>query len=163
AQKFLARGKVEAIVHGHLSPDAAVAATRAIAAKLGAQPAPAEALLRRRHLAIAAKEDVLDVGEVAGVNSAFVRDYVLPDDSPHTRSAGVVLSNVVSEPFYTELRTKQQLGYIVSGGVGASVRHRYFSFIIQSSGYAPDELRKRAETFIATLPASFNALTDAQW
>jgi insulysin len=163
AKKFLARGKIEAVIHGHLSPDDAVAAMRAVAAKLGAQPAPASALLRRRHLAIAPKEDVLDVGDIAGVNSALVRDYVLPDDSPTVRAAAVVLSNFVSEPFFTELRTKQQLGYIVAGGVGGSLTHRYFTFTIQSSGYAPDELRKRAETFIATLPATFNALSDQQW
>ena len=155
--------KVEGVVHGHLSPDAAIAAARAIAGKIGAKPAPESALLRRRHLAIAAKEDVVDAGLVAGVNSAFIRDYLLPDDSPATRAAAVVLANFFGEPFYTELRTKQQLGYIVGSNAGASLRQRYFSFVVQSSGYAPDELRKRAEAFIAGIPALLAAVDDKQW
>jgi insulysin len=163
AGKFFARGKVEAVVHGHFTPEEAIAATRTLAQKIGAQPAPADALLRRRHLTIKPAEDVIDAGEIAGVNSAFVRDYVLPDDTPATRAAAAVLANFFGDPFYSELRTKQQLGYIVGSNAGASLRHRYFTFVIQSSGYAPDELRRRAETFIATLPDALAKLSDQEW
>ena len=163
AQKFFATGQLEVVVHGHVTPAAAIAATRTIAEKIGAQPAPEAALLRRRHLTLAAKEDVVDAGLVAGVNSAFLRDYHLPDDSPATRAAAVVLANFFGEPFYSELRTKQQLGCIVGANAGGSLRQRSFSFVVQSSGYAPDELRRRAEAFIATLPAALAAVDDRQW
>ncbi|HRE84603.1 MAG TPA: insulinase family protein, partial [Opitutaceae bacterium] len=163
AQKFFAAGKIEAVIHGHLSPDDAVAAIRDISSKIGAKPAPENELLRRRHLRIAPKEDIIDTGLVAGVNSAFLRDYLLPDDSPVTRAAAVVLANFMGEPFYTELRTKQQLGYIVGSNASVSIRQRSLAFVIQSSGYAPDELCSRAETFIATLPATLASLDTQQW
>ena len=92
-----------------------------------------------------------------------VRDYLLPVDAPATRAAAIVLSNFFGDPFYSELRTKQQLGYIVSGGAAASIRQRYFTFMIQSSGYAPDELRRRAEAFIAGLPEAFAKISEAEW
>ena len=163
ARRFFARGKIEAVVHGHLAPEAAVAAVRAIAAKIGAQPAPEAALLRRRNVVPVAGEDVTDAGAIKGVNSAFIRDYVLADDTPAVRAASVVLANFFGDPFYSELRTKQQLGYIVGANAGASNRHRYFTFVIQSSGYGPDELRKRAEAFIAGLPERLAGLTDDEW
>ncbi len=163
ARNFFSTGTLEAVVHGHLSPDAAVAATREVAVRIGAKPAPAAELLRRHHLVLAPRENVLDAGLIAGVNSAFVRDYLLPDDSPATRAAAVVLANFIGEPFFTELRTKQQLGYIVGSSASASLRQRFFTFTVQSSGYAPDELQRRAEAFIATLPATLAALPDAQW
>lgn len=163
AAKFLARGKLEAVVHGHLAPDDAVTAVRTVADRIGAAPAPAAELLRRRHLVIAPGENIVDTGLINGVNAAFVRDYQLPDDSPVTRATALVVANFFGEPFYTELRTKQQLGYIVGSSAVASLRQRYFTFIVQSSGYAPDELQQRAETFIATLPAALAAVTDAQW
>ena len=75
----------------------------------------------------------------------------------------MVMANFIGDLFYSELRTKQQLGYIVGSGAGASGRQRYLSFTIQSSGYAADDLRRRAETFIATLPAQLQAVTDDQW
>ncbi|MDO8540083.1 MAG: insulinase family protein [Opitutaceae bacterium] len=163
AQRFFARGKIEAVVHGHISPDNAVTATRALAARIGAKTAAPGELLRRRHLHIAPAAEVVDTAEIAGVNSAFVRDYVLPDDSPATRVAAVVVANFISEPFYTELRTKQQLGYIVGSAAAASLRHRYLTFVIQSSAYAPDELQRRADKFIGSLPAALAATTPGQW
>jgi insulysin len=163
AQKFFGAGKLEAVVHGHLAPDAAIAATRAVAAKIGAQAAPDGALLRRHHLDVALAEEVVDAGPIAGANSAIYLDYLLPNDSPNTRAAAVVLANFFEQPFYSELRTKQQLGYIVSSGAPVSVRQRFLTFIIQSSTHSPDELRKRAESVITTLPAQFAAVDDKQW
>jgi len=163
AADFFAKGKLEAVVHGHLSPEAAVSATRVIAGHLGAAPLPADRLLRRRNVALAGGETVLDAGKIEGVNSAYLSDYLLPAENPGLRAASMVIGNFISEPFYTELRTRQQLGYIVGSGAGASVRQRYLSFTIQSSGYAADDLRRRAETFIATLPAQLEALTPEQW
>lgn len=163
AQKFFATGRIEALVHGHLTPEAAIAATRTIAGKIGATAAPESALLLRRHIVLAAGEDVVDAGLIAGVNSAFVQDRLLPDDAPATRAAALVLSNFLSEPFYSELRTKQQLGYIVGANTSGSLRQRYFTFVIQASGYAPDDLRTRAEKFIATLPAALAALGNDEW
>ena len=163
ARSFMAQGKLEAVVHGHLSPDAAVAATRSVAAAIGARSVPESALLRRRNLEIRPGENILDSGEIAGVNSAFMRDYLLRDETPATRAAAVVLANFIREPFYTELRTRQQLGYIVISGAGLSQRQRYFNFTVQSSEYPPAELRRRSEAFIATLPAALAAATDEQW
>jgi insulysin len=161
ARRFFASGKLEALAHGHLEAQAAVAVTRELAAKIGA--APSNALLRRRHVEIRPAESLVDVGEIAGVNSALITDYLLPDDSPATRAGAVVAANFIGEPFFTELRTRQQLGYIVGSSAGASVRQRYFTFVVQSSGYAPDELRRRAETFIATLPGEMTKVSDAKW
>ncbi|MEO8134043.1 MAG: insulinase family protein [Betaproteobacteria bacterium] len=163
ANRFLARGKLEAVIHGHLPPEDAVAAARAIAARIGAQPVAPDALLRRRHLALAAGESVLDAGPIAGANSAYIGDYLLPDDSPRTRAAAVVIANFIGDPFHSELRTKQQLGYIVGSAAPGSLRERYLSFIVQSSTHAPDELRRRAEAFIVTLPKALSDASDAQW
>lgn len=163
ARTFFARGKLEAVVHGHLTPEDAVNATRTVAAQIGAAPVAPDALLRRRHLALAPAKPLVDAGEIAGANSAYTSDYLLPDDSPQTRAAAVVIGNFMSEPYYTELRTRQQLGYIVGSGAGGSLRQRYLSFTVQSSGYAPDELRRRSEAFLATLPAQFEAVTPEQW
>ena len=163
ANRFFAKGKLEAVIHGHITPDEAIRVTRNVAASVGGMAVPEMALLRRRHLKLSSAENVTDAGEIAGVNSAFVRDYLLPDDTPATRSAALVLANFFGEPFYAELRTRQQLGYIVGASATASLRERFFTFVVQSSAYAPDELRRRAELFIATLPATLAAFSDAEW
>lgn len=163
AREFLAAGKVEALVHGHLVPQAAAAAARDFAAALGAKAVPSEELMRRRLLVLPAGAAIVETGVIEGVNSAYRAQYLLPEDSPAVRAMGAVLAAFISEPFFNELRTKQQLGYIVGSNVAATLRQSLLLFIVQSSGYAPDDIRQRAETFIATLPEQLRAATPEQW
>jgi insulysin len=163
ARSYFDKGRLEVLIHGNLSAEDAIVVTRDIFTKFATKAAPVEALARRRQLEILGNENVLDAGPIAGVNSALIMDYQLNDETPATRAAALVLGSFFDQPFYSELRTKQQLGYIVGSASTASLRQRFFTFVVQSSEYGPVELRKRAETFIATLPATLQATTDAQW
>lgn len=164
ANAFFATGKLEGVVHGHLAPEAALAAARTIADGLGFTPAAhADALLRSRELVQPAGETLIETAPTAGANSAYSAVYLLPANTARERAAAFVLGNFVSQPFFNELRTRQQLGYIVGAGAGASRETRFLSFVIQSSGFGPDELRQRAETFIASLPDQLAALPPADF
>ena len=162
-QHLLARGRLELLVHGHMLPDDAVEMARALSASIGAAAAPAGELMQRRHLQLAAGETVLDTGLIEGANAVWLADYVLGDDTPRLRMAAVLLGSYVAAPFFGEMRTRQQLGYIASARADASVRERSLGFVVQSSSHPSAELQKRAETFVATLPAALRALTPAEW
>lgn len=52
-----------------------------------------------------------------------------------------LIGSIVEEPFYNELRTKQQLGYIVSSGIrGIGSNCRTLAFVVQSSVAPADTL-----------------------
>ena len=163
ARRFFARGKLEAVMHGNLAAGPAIDAARGFARRIGAEAAPVTALQTRRNVGLAAGENIVDAGPIAGTNSAFISDYLLPDDSPRTRAAATVIAAYISSPFYSELRTRQQLGYIVGSSPNASLRERYFTFTVQSSTHAPDDLRRRVETLLATFPAALAAVSPAEW
>jgi len=59
-----------------------------------------------------------------------------------------ILNAVVEEPFYNELRTKKQLGYIVASGVKAVAETRTISFIVQSSVAPSDALTIEILSFL---------------
>ena len=162
-QRLLARGRLEVLVHGHITPEDAVATTRAIAASLGASAAPESELLRRRHLVMAPGETLLDTGLVEGANATWSAEHLFSDDTARTRAAAVLLGSFVQPLFFGEMRTRQQLGYIAGAGGSASVRERGINFVIQSSTHSSADLRQRAEAFIAGLPAALAALGPAQW
>jgi insulysin len=162
ARAFLARGHLEGVVHGHLAPEAALATARAIRTGLGFAAADAD-LLRPRELVQAEGEALVETGPIAGSNSAYSAEYLLPGADARHRAAAAVLGNFIAQPFFNELRTRQQLGYIVGAGSGATRRTRSLYFVIQSSTHAPDDLRTRAETFIATLPDQLAALPAAEF
>ena len=163
ARQLYARGKIEALSYGNVSASDAEAAVRRVAARLKTQPVPDADLLRLRLLANAPGQAVRTNEKLQVNNSALRREYVLGGDAPEMRAATLVLGNFVAEPFSVELRTRQQLGYIVGGGTGEEGRNGFAFFIIQSGEYPADVLEARADAFLQTLPAKLAALPEAEW
>jgi insulysin len=157
-QRFLSEGRLEALVHGHASADDSAAALRRFHQQIGAQPAAPERLVKQRHVALQAGEHVTDAASIRGVNASLIRDYLLPDDQARSRALALVANNFFSQAFYHELRTVQQLGYVVGAGSSGSQRERFLTFIIQSSTHQPAEIVARAEAFIAQIPDLFAEL-----
>ena len=163
ARALYARGKLEALAYGNLGPEAATAAVRRVAAVLGTQPVADADLLRPRQLAGRAGEDLRSSQTLKVNNSTLRREYVLGDDGPEARAIAQVLSAVVGDPFYSEMRTRQQLGYIVQGNAFEDERSTVAMFLIQSGEYPADVLEARADAFIQTLPKQLAELPDEAW
>lgn len=64
------------------------------------------------------------------------------------RAAQEILSKGLEEPFFTELRTRQQTGYIVANWSQELERHLYSFFAIQSSSHDSRDLLSRFELFL---------------
>jgi insulysin len=164
AKKLRSAARLEALAHGNLAAADAVATARRVAEKLAIAPPPAaDPLLAPRLLVRAPAADLLAAETLPGNNSAFLRDYILGPDDPEHRAAALILDNFVGEPFFTELRTRQQLGYVAQAWAATRETEVTLNFLIQSGTHPADELAARADAFIATLPARFAALTDDEW
>ena len=66
-----------------------------------------------------------------------------------------LLNSVISEPFFEDLRTKQQLGYIVSTGVKAIGNTRTLSFVVQSNVAPASKLTDAAWKFIQNVRSTY--------
>lgn len=64
------------------------------------------------------------------------------------RAIQEILSKALEEPFFHELRTKQQTAYIVGSWSQELERHLYNFFAIQSSSHDPRDLLSRFELFL---------------
>ena len=102
-----------------------------------------------KYLEMKESEDIQYVNDLLVNNSVF-RQYVIGKDSPTTRAKAMVIDKALQQPFYTEMRTNQQLGYIVWSYTRNIKETYYLNFLIQSGAYPADELNKRADNFIAT-------------
>ena len=163
ARGLFARGKLEALSFGNITAAEAVATTRRVAAVLKPAAVP-EAQLIRRHLLQSAAGTALKFSEQLAVNnSAYRRELMLGDDSPELRAATQALSAFIAPPTYTELRTRQQLGYIVFGGAGGEGDTNFAYFIIQSGDHPADVLQARTDAFVATLADQLRALPPEGW
>ncbi len=163
ARKLYARGKIEALVHGNVSAATATAHARQFGRALAPQAVPAAELLRPRRLVMKPGETVRTNEKLAVNNSAFRREYILGDTTPELRAATLVLGNFIAEPFYGELRTRQQLGYIVQAGTLEDENTSLATFIVQSGDHPADDVEGRADTFIFNLPEMLGSLSDEDW
>ena len=151
-------GKIEALVHGNITANEAKEALYRIKKKLRIKPLKENKVFQTRLIDLDPGESLFDIHEGEVNNSCFWREYALGVDSPDVRATGLILDNAINEPFFTEMRTNQQLGYIVFGGL-ARVKKLYIGyFIIQSGEYAADDLNQRADTFLTGFAESFRSL-----
>ncbi len=163
AHQLYRQGRLEALVYGNVGPQQAAAAVRRIAARLGTQGLPDDQLLRPRQL-VSPPGQVLRTSQTLKVNnSAWRGEWLLGGNSPELRAAALVIGTVIGDPFYSELRTRQQLGYIVQAAAFEDERQTTTLFQIQSGDYPADVLQARAEAFIGTLPTLLAELPDTAW
>lgn len=85
-------------------------------------------------------------------NSCFWREYQIGLDTPDLRAKAKIIGKAIQQPFYTEMRTNQQLGYIVWSYVFNRDDLYYLSFAVQSGAFPADELNYRADKYISSLP-----------
>jgi insulysin len=163
AAQFFAEGQLQVLIHGHLVPAEAIKAAHQLHGMFKAKASPADALVQRNYLSLAPGESIVDTAVIEGVNSAFWNLYMIPQDDAKTRAAFEVIGNFIRTPYSKELRTEQQLGYIVGAGSGVSRGLSLIYAVIQSSAYSTDELLTRSDQFLATMPDLLANLSPEEW
>jgi len=74
-----------------------------------------------------------------------------------------MVASIVESDFYTQMRTNQQLGYIVWSFQNQVEERLFFKMIIQSAGYGPFELQKRIEGWMKASDKLFNELSNEEF
>jgi len=74
-----------------------------------------------------------------------------------------ILASIVENDFYTQMRTNQQLGYIVWSFQQRTEKRMFFRFLIQSSTHGPFEMSKRVRVWLKTTDKMFANLSDEEF
>ena len=117
---------------------------------------------------LASARPVVRLPEVKRVREVFVEHndavllrYIQGDsDSLKERALVSLLSNIISSPFYNELRTEQQLGYVVAAFPMHTNRVPGMSFIVQSPVASEDQLQAEFRRFSQQFAQSIQDLTE---
>ncbi|KNC56280.1 insulin-degrading enzyme [Thecamonas trahens ATCC 50062] len=123
--RLFAQFSLEALVHGNVTPDEALVAVTSLSTALTeaycSVPLAAELAQPRRVVALGASRPgataplvVAELGPDAdNANSAIYTVWQAGVNSPAAEAKVGLLGQVINQPAFHELRTKQQLGYIV--------------------------------------------------
>lgn len=96
-------------------------------------------------------------------NSAVVSQFQIGPETIQIECLTDLLENFLEEPFFDELRTKQQIGYIVS-----SYSHKmrgifHFMFMVQSSTHSPESIFSQISAFLQEYKENIQKLTDKKF
>ena len=162
ARNLFRRAELRVLAHGNFTPDEA----RAM-----------EAQLRDTLLAESRLEPVPDP-VVRRLEPGRVERLEYPVDHPDSvvaayyqgedRSLGEaarwrLLAQIAQNPFYSALRTEQQLGYVVAAVPWEKERLPGLLFLVQSSAAPAAEVEKRIHAFVADLGKQVASMSDEEF
>ncbi|MDP2636470.1 MULTISPECIES: insulinase family protein [unclassified Pseudoalteromonas] len=96
-------------------------------------------------------------------DNAMVIYYQAMSDDVDEKIKMMALNHLINQDYFNELRTKQQLGYLVGAGYAPFNTRAGIAFYVQSPEYSPYTLLERHEEFITRAVESLNQLEAEQW
>ena len=154
-------GKISgvALAHGNLLPEDAIELAQVVEVGLlnRAETSPEP---RSRVVALPAGASFVRDLEIDHSDSAITLYFQGEDKSMQSRARSSLLVQIMSSPFYRELRTEKQLGYIVFVTGGTLLEVPGISFVIQSPVADPRELVVQIESFLQTQYESLRNMSD---
>lgn len=165
-KELLSQMHMEVYVHGNLYKEDALRLTDMIEKTLKPRVLPCEQWPIRRSLVFPAGSNYVwkkTLKDPANVNHCIEYWlYVGSKADRLIRAKTLLLDQITHEPCFDQLRTKEQLGYIVYSGVRASATTYGFRFIIQSEKTAP-YLETRIELFLETLAKTIETMKETDF
>ncbi|KAL3144870.1 hypothetical protein ABBQ38_001970 [Trebouxia sp. C0009 RCD-2024] len=148
--KILSAVFVEGLVHGNLTSQDAVSLGRKVQATLASAPVSADDRPRDRVLQLPAASLCYSAKtKNPEEGNSVVELYVqIGTDDLAKRSMLDMVDQVLHEPCYDTLRTKQQLGYSVHSGVRLTHGILGFAVCVVSGTHDPVTLQERIEAFL---------------
>jgi len=151
---------VEAMVYGDFVKEDGKRVVSLFKNKTKTKPILREEAFEIDYLDLPESETIQYIEDLLVNNSCFYRKYEIGEDTPENRALATLISKAIEQPFYTEMRTNQQLGYIVWSYPRSYDEVYYFNLVIQSGVYPADELNKRVDSFISGSVDIINNLDD---
>lgn len=165
---LLSRMHCKLLVHGSVSRDWALSLAALVTTPLEKRAPPTAHLLpsqccRQREVQLPKGSSYIYRAENS-VHSSSAVEVVLQGGTQSTRNNALfeLIAQILHEPAYDELRTKEQLGYIVWSGLRRSNGTQGFRVIVQSP-HNPEYLDQRIEAFFAKMEQTLADLTEEEF
>jgi len=163
--QLLARVQVELFIHGNLTPEKAEDIMKIVESSLGPNVValPRHAVNRGRQVALESKAVHHHIVENAiHKSSCIVTIFEVGSDQSRRNMLLELFSQIIREPCFNTLRTKEQLGYIVYSGVRKATGIYGLQVIVQSDK-KPSYLDSRIENFLKETRELLETMDDEEF
>ncbi|URE23096.1 Peptidase M16 inactive domain, partial [Musa troglodytarum] len=165
--RLLSQLYIEGLCHGNLSEEEAINISNIFTNTFPVEPIPAGLRHKERVICLPSGCSLnrsVSVKNEREVNSVVELYFQIEQDvgmeATRLRAITDLFSNIIEEPCFDQLRTKEQLGYVVESGPRMTYRVLGYCFRIQSSKYSPLYLHDRINNFINGLQDLLDCLDD---
>ena len=160
ASRLFGKTYVQGVVFGNLSPAVLRPAIRRAIASLGGGVLPKARRLENEVRVLPLGSNYVFSDRLKINNSFAGLYYQIGRTNARLRGAALMISRPLREKFYFNMRTQQQLGYIVYAGMGQIKKTLSFNFLVQSGAYPADLLFKRMRAYIPRFVEAFGGMSD---
>lgn len=160
--QLFAKVHIETLVHGDWTAAEALELASLLERHLGASSQPS-AETRRPLISIQDRGTLIREQGCEHEDSALLVYYQSRTTRARDLACFTLANHIMSSTFFHELRTRQQLGYVVGAGNLPLNRHPGLIFYIQSPVAGPQILLDAVEEFIDLFPLAMLEFTEQQW
>ena len=139
---------IRMLIHGNIDRKHATDIATSIIQRLRKKIKPAPPLKRESVKLVPSATPHLFSVDIDHNDSAIISYYQGPDGETRTQARSLLLLQILEAPFFNQLRTTEQLGYVVYSGSSNSLRIPAVKFVIQSPVKGPQDLLERIDHFL---------------
>jgi insulysin len=165
-RQMLSQLYIEVYVHGNVYKEEALTMTNMVETILRPRQLPRSQRPINRSLILPPGSNYTfqkTLKDPANVNHCIEYWLFTGDKGNHvTRAKTLLLDQLVHEPAYNQLRTKEQLGYVVFSGVRSFATTYGFRWLIQSER-SPEYLESRINAFIDCLAKTLEEMSEDEF
>jgi len=154
---------ITGMIHGNWSDKEAMQSVDSLLSALGSKPLPENERFEQVVEVMPQGERFRFSREVADNNNSLAYAIQVGEKDFSLLAKASMIASVVESDFYTQMRTNQQLGYIVWSFNQRIEDRIFFRLVIQSSTHGPFELSKRVNAWMASTEKLFSKLTDQEF
>jgi insulysin len=149
--------------HGNWTDEKVRESVRTLVNELQSRPLPEAERFKQVVQVLPSAERVLFSRKVKDNNNSIAYTLQAGERSLEQQARLSMISDIIESDFYTQMRTNQQLGYIVWSFQQRIEDRLFLRFVIQSANHSPFELNRRVETWLAKSGELFDKLTDEEF
>jgi insulysin len=143
---------IEGVIYGNITSDEASQMVAILQKSLNSKPLPEKEIPKKMVLKL--NNELGPFSILKKIEQPGNANFLLIENGCYSikkRCLLQILSRGIQEPFFSELRTKQQTGYIVASDDQDVERELIQFFIVQSNTHDPSDLNSRFELFIENI------------
>lgn len=163
--KMLQEIHIEGILHGNLTEEEAKRFAKAVEEILRPKALPKVQMPEHRIVKLPKGDFIFrEPGpNPENINNAVHNIYQIGAESARLNALVDLVSHILSDPAYQQLRNVEQLGYIVWTFASRNAGVQSFRLLIQSKNFAPDFLDGRIEQFLLEARVLLAKLTEDEF